>query len=161
LLVISRPLRLIAAAAAAAAMSDAPGVQRLPSLLAPKPGGVATRALLPPPSAAAPQTTPSAPSSAPTAVPFGGSLTLLSFERGGELKEHATPHEAVIIALACDAGGFEVTLGGVAHALRAPGDALRLPAGARHAVRATGGPFTMLLAKARAPGEETRAEAAA
>jgi quercetin dioxygenase-like cupin family protein len=129
-------------------MAEAPGVLRLPAFLAPKPGGVANTALLPPASSAA-------------LHPFGGSLTLFTFDAGGELKEHSTRHEAMIVVLTCAEGAaLEVTLSGNKHTL-AQGDALRLPAGERHAVRATGGRVSMLLAKARAAGEEEAETAAA
>jgi quercetin dioxygenase-like cupin family protein len=134
-----------------AAMADAPaagsgGVLHLPTLLPVKPGGVATRALLP--------FSGRAPGGG---APFGGALTLLSFDAGAELREHTTPHEAMIIVIE---GDCVVTLRGIPHALRV-GDAIALPAGAPHAVRSTGPPFKMLLSKARAEGEAAGGAAAA
>ncbi len=76
-----------------------------------------------------------------------GTLTLFAFDRGEELSEHSTPHDAVVEVL--DGTGL-ITVGGREHRVGA-GEALLLPARVPHAVKA-GTPFKMLLVMIRDPG---------
>lgn len=75
-----------------------------------------------------------------------GTLTLFAFDRGEELSEHSTPHDAVVQVL--DGTGL-ITIGGEGHGVSA-GEALLLPANVPHAVRAET-PFKMLLVMIREP----------
>jgi quercetin dioxygenase-like cupin family protein len=79
-----------------------------------------------------------------------GTVTLFAFDAGQELSEHTAPFDAIVHLLQ---GTAEFTVGGTPIALEA-GEALRMPAGVPHAVRATGA-FKMLLVMIR--GEEESA----
>lgn len=74
----------------------------------------------------------------------GGSVTLFAFDRGQELSEHSTPHDAFVLLLE---GNAEIRLAGVAHQLGG-GESIRLPAGVPHAVAAPDR-FKMLLVMIR------------
>ena len=69
-----------------------------------------------------------------------GNLTLFAFDAQQELSEHTAPFDAWVLALE---GEGEITLGGEVHPIR-EGEALLLPAGVPHAVKALT-PFKMLL----------------
>ncbi len=71
--------------------------------------------------------------SRPIARSPGGSITLIAFDAGAELSEHTASYDAVIQVLE---GAVEVTIGGV-RVEAARGEAVRMPAGIPHAVRAT------------------------
>ena len=73
-----------------------------------------------------------------------GSVTLFAFDAGEGLSEHTTPHEALILVLDGEAG---ISIGGESHGV-GPGQAILLPAGVPHAVRAES-PFRMLLVMLR------------
>ncbi len=74
-----------------------------------------------------------------------GNLTLFAFDAGQELSEHTAPFDAWVIALE---GEGVITIGGEAHRV-SEGQALLLPAGVSHAVKALT-PFKMLLVMFRA-----------
>jgi len=74
-----------------------------------------------------------------------GSVTLFAFDRGQELSEHTVPHDALVVMID---GEARITIAGVGHRLRA-GDALVMPGGKPHAVRATER-FKMMLTMLRA-----------
>ncbi len=61
-----------------------------------------------------------------------GNVTLFAFARGQELSEHTTPFDALVHVLE---GAAEITVGGVAHHLRA-GDMILMPGNVPHALRA-------------------------
>jgi len=61
-----------------------------------------------------------------------GSVTVFAFGAGQSLSEHQVPHGALVHVLE---GEAELTVNGVAHRLRA-GEALLMPPGAPHTVRA-------------------------
>lgn len=83
----------------------------LESLIAPTPGGIASRVL---------------------AKATGGSLTLFAFDAGQGLTEHTSPFDALVLVLD---GTLGVTVAGAA--LEAtPGTIIRLPAHVPHAVEA-------------------------
>jgi quercetin dioxygenase-like cupin family protein len=73
-----------------------------------------------------------------------GSVTLFAFGAGEGLSEHATPHEALAVALD---GEAEVSIADESHVVSA-GQALRLPATVPHAVRALSD-FRMVLVMLR------------
>ncbi len=73
-----------------------------------------------------------------------GSVILFAFDAGQELSEHTVPHDAFIHALE---GEAEIRIAGDPRTLRA-GDALILPGGRPHAVRAVT-PFKMYLVMVR------------
>lgn len=111
--------------------------------------GPATRALLP---LAKPKPAAAETGAAPKVENFGGSATLIVLNADGELREHSTPHEALITVLQ---GTAKVKLRitpeaePLAFTLQ-PGDALPMPAGAPHAVKALGTePLKILLVKTR------------
>jgi quercetin dioxygenase-like cupin family protein len=74
-----------------------------------------------------------------------GNVTLFAFDAGQELSEHTAPFDALVHALD---GAAEVTISGEVFALRA-GDAIVLPAGQPHALKAVAR-FKMLLTMIRA-----------
>lgn len=74
-----------------------------------------------------------------------GNVTLFAFDVGQELSEHTAPYDAFAHILE---GSAEIRIAGHAHALTA-GQAIILPAGEPHAVRATQR-FRMLLTMIRA-----------
>jgi quercetin dioxygenase-like cupin family protein len=74
-----------------------------------------------------------------------GNVTLFAFDAGQELSEHTAPFDALVHVLD---GEAEVTIAGQVFRLRA-GDALVLPAGQPHAVKAIAR-FKMLLTMIRA-----------
>lgn len=73
-----------------------------------------------------------------------GNVTLFAFDAGQELSYHATPFDALVQILD---GEAEISISGKIHALSA-GDAIILPAGEPHSVRATKR-FKMLLTMVR------------
>ena len=73
-----------------------------------------------------------------------GSVTLFAFDAGQELSEHTVPHDAFIHVLE---GEAEIRIAGEPRTVRA-GDALILPGGRPHAVRALT-PFKMYLVQVR------------
>lgn len=73
-----------------------------------------------------------------------GTVTLFAFGAGEGLSEHTTPHEALVVGLE---GGAEIAIGDATHELSA-GEALRLPAGVPHSIRAVS-PFRMMLVMLR------------
>jgi quercetin dioxygenase-like cupin family protein len=74
-----------------------------------------------------------------------GNVTLFAFDAGQELSEHTAPFDALVHILE---GKAEVRIGGTPSILRA-GDAIVMPAGIPHALRAVE-PFKMLLTMIRA-----------
>ena len=74
-----------------------------------------------------------------------GNVTLFAFGAGQELSEHTAPFDALVHVLDGEAA---VTIAGQVFALRA-GDAIVLPAGQPHAVKAIA-QFKMLLTMIRA-----------
>ena len=96
---------------------------RLESLVAPTPGGIASRIL---------------------AKAAGGSVTLFAFGAGQGLTEHSSPFDALVLVLA---GTLDVTIAG-APVEATPGTIVRLPAGVAHAVEARQ-PTRMLLVMLR------------
>ena len=62
----------------------------------------------------------------------GGTVTVFAFDRGQELSEHTAPFDALVHVLE---GTLELTVYGEPHTLIA-GQALLMPAGAPHALRA-------------------------
>jgi quercetin dioxygenase-like cupin family protein len=74
----------------------------------------------------------------------GGSLTLFAFDAGQELSEHTAPFDALVQVLD---GSVELTIGGQRVTARA-GEAVLMPAGVPHAVRAPER-FKMLLSMVR------------
>jgi len=62
-----------------------------------------------------------------------GSVTLFAFDAGQELSEHTVPHDALVILLE---GEAEIAIAGTPNRLAA-GDALLLPGGKPHAVKAS------------------------
>jgi len=74
-----------------------------------------------------------------------GNVTLFAFDAGQELSEHTAPFDALVQVLD---GATEVTIAGQRFPLRA-GDAIILPAGQPHAVKAVSR-FKMLLTMIRA-----------
>lgn len=77
-----------------------------------------------------------------------GTLTLFAFDADQGLSEHSTPHDAVVQVMD---GEAEITIGGVAHRVRA-GQGLLLPANVPHAVAAPV-PFKMMLVMIREPSK--------
>lgn len=75
-----------------------------------------------------------------------GTVTLFAFDVGEGLLEHTTPFEALIIGVE---GTATVTMLGAEHVVN-PGELLRLPPRAPHALRALT-PFKMLLVMMRDP----------
>lgn len=73
-----------------------------------------------------------------------GSATLFSFDAGQALSEHTAPYDALVQVLS---GRVEIRLGGVPHPLES-GDALVMPAGVPHALKALE-PFKMFLVMIR------------
>jgi quercetin dioxygenase-like cupin family protein len=67
-------------------------------------------------------------------------LSVVTFEPGGVVPEHAHPHEQVGILLS---GRLDFTVGGETRRL-GPGDQWRIPGGVPHAVVAVGGPAVAL-----------------
>jgi len=98
----------------------------LESLIAPTPGGIASRIL---------------------AKAAGGSVTLFAFDAGQGLTEHTSPFGALVVVLA---GTLGVTIAG-APVEATPGTIVRLPAGVPHAVEARQ-PTRMLLVMLREGG---------
>jgi quercetin dioxygenase-like cupin family protein len=74
-----------------------------------------------------------------------GNVTLFAFDAGQELSEHTAPFDALVHVLD---GETEVIISGEAFSLRA-GDAIVLPAGQPHALKAVAR-FKMLLTMIRA-----------
>ena len=74
-----------------------------------------------------------------------GNVTLFAFDAAQELSEHTAPYDALVHILE---GQAEVRIGGKPSIL-GPGDAIVMPAGIPHAVRATQR-FKMLLTMIRA-----------
>ena len=74
-----------------------------------------------------------------------GNVTLFAFDAGQELSEHTAPFDALVHVLD---GEAEVTIAGRSFSVRV-GDAIVLPAGQPHAVRAVAR-FKMLLTMIRA-----------
>ncbi len=74
-----------------------------------------------------------------------GNVTLFAFDAGQELSEHTAPFDALVHVLD---GAAEITIAGRDFSLRA-GDAIVLPAGQPHAVKALSR-FKMLLTMIRA-----------
>jgi quercetin dioxygenase-like cupin family protein len=70
----------------------------------------------------------------------GGSVTLFSFDEGQELSEHTAPFDALVHVLE---GTAEITISGQPFQVTT-GEAIIMPAGAPHAVKAIG-KFKMLL----------------
>ena len=95
----------------------------LESLIAPPPGGIASRIL---------------------ANAAGGSVTLFAFDAGQGLTEHSSPFDALVLVLA---GTLDVTIAD-APVEATPGTIVRLPAGVVHAVEARH-PTRMLLVMLR------------
>jgi quercetin dioxygenase-like cupin family protein len=95
----------------------------LETLIAPTPGGIASRIL---------------------AKKGGGSVTLFAFDAGQGLTEHTSPFDALVLVLA---GTLGVTIAG-ARVEATPGTIVRLPAGVPHAVEARQ-PARMLLVMLR------------
>ncbi len=62
----------------------------------------------------------------------GGHVTVFAFDAGEELSEHTTPHTALLHVVD---GRAQITIDGSAHAVAA-GEAIVLPPGHPHAVRA-------------------------
>lgn len=62
----------------------------------------------------------------------GGNVTLFAFSRGEELSEHTAPFDALV---QCLEGEVDVVLGGESNRLEV-GEAILMPAGIPHAVRA-------------------------
>jgi quercetin dioxygenase-like cupin family protein len=73
-----------------------------------------------------------------------GTVTLFAFDAGQELSEHTVPHDALVQVLD---GEVEIAIAGTPHHLRA-GDAIIMPGGKPHAVKATRR-FKMLLTMIR------------
>lgn len=99
---------------------------RLELLIAPTPGGIASRVL---------------------AKAAGGSVTLFAFDAGQGLTEHTSPFDALVVVLA---GTLGVTIA-EAPVEATPGTIVRLPAGVPHAVEARE-PTRMLLVMLRDGG---------
>ncbi len=74
----------------------------------------------------------------------GGSLTMFAFDAGQELSEHTAPFDALVQVLD---GSVELTIGGAPVLARA-GEAVLMPAGIPHSVRAPER-FKMLLSMVR------------
>jgi quercetin dioxygenase-like cupin family protein len=74
-----------------------------------------------------------------------GNVTLFAFDAGQELSEHTAPFDALVHLLD---GAAEVSISGALFSLRA-GEAIILPAGQPHALKATER-FKMLLTMIRA-----------
>ncbi len=74
-----------------------------------------------------------------------GNVTLFAFDVGQELSEHTAPFDALVHVLE---GQAEITIAGQSFRVDA-GDAIILPAGQPHAVKASQ-PFKMLLTMIRA-----------
>lgn len=114
-------------------------------------GGPSTRALLP---LTRPKQADSSAGAASAESPFGGSATLIVLGPDGELREHSTPHEALIVVLQGTAKiKLRVTKEAepMAFTLQ-PGDALPMPAGAPHAIKVAGTePLKFMLVKSRRP----------
>jgi quercetin dioxygenase-like cupin family protein len=70
----------------------------------------------------------------------GGNVTLFAFDQGQELSEHTAPFDALVHVLE---GETEIRISGKPYQLKA-GEAIIMPAGAPHAVKATQ-KFKMLL----------------
>jgi quercetin dioxygenase-like cupin family protein len=85
--------------------------QPLESLIAPTPGGIASRIL---------------------AKAAGGSVTLFAFDAGQSMSEHTSPFDALVIVLE---GTLSITIAG-ASLDAMTGTIVRLPAGVPHAVDA-------------------------
>jgi quercetin dioxygenase-like cupin family protein len=98
----------------------------LEALIAPTPGGIASRVL---------------------AKTAGGSVTLFAFDAGQGLTEHTSPFDALVVVLA---GTLGVAIAG-APVEATPGTIVRLPAGVPHAVEARQ-PTRMLLVMLRDSG---------
>jgi quercetin dioxygenase-like cupin family protein len=73
-----------------------------------------------------------------------GSVTLFAFDAGQELSEHTVPHDALVQVLD---GEAQISIAGTPHRLRS-GDAIVMPGGQPHAVRALQR-FKMLLTMLR------------
>lgn len=67
-------------------------------------------------------------------------LSLVTFEPGSVVAEHAHPHEQMGMMIS---GMLEFTVGGVTRVL-GPGDQWRIPGGIRHSVRALDAPAVAL-----------------
>jgi quercetin dioxygenase-like cupin family protein len=67
-------------------------------------------------------------------------LSLVNFEPGSEVTEHAHPHEQMGLMVS---GRLEFTVGGLTRVL-GPGDRWKIPGGVRHSVRALDGPAVAL-----------------
>jgi quercetin dioxygenase-like cupin family protein len=73
-----------------------------------------------------------------------GTVTVFAFDAGQGLSEHTAPFDALVLALE---GEVEITIAGEPHLLAA-GDAVIMPAGKPHAVKALT-PFKMMLVMIR------------
>ncbi len=74
-----------------------------------------------------------------------GSVTVFAFDQGQELSEHTVPYDAFVSIID---GEAELRIAGVVHTIGA-GEAIVMPAGKPHAVRAVRR-FTMVLSMVRA-----------
>jgi len=75
-----------------------------------------------------------------------GSVTVFAFDAGQELSEHTVPHDALVHVVD---GEAEISIDGTPHVLKA-GDAILMPGGHPHAVRAVAR-FKMVLTMIREP----------
>lgn len=75
----------------------------------------------------------------------GGNVTLFAFDEGQELSEHTAPFDALVLVLD---GNVEIKISGKPFLLKA-GDAIVMPAGQPHAVKAVK-KFKMLLTMIKA-----------
>jgi quercetin dioxygenase-like cupin family protein len=73
-----------------------------------------------------------------------GTVTVFAFDEGQGLSEHTAPFDALVLDLE---GEVEITIAGEPHRLAA-GDAIIMPAGEPHAVKALS-PFKMMLVMIR------------
>jgi quercetin dioxygenase-like cupin family protein len=70
----------------------------------------------------------------------GMMLSVVTFEPGSIVPEHAHPHEQMGLMVS---GRLEFTVGGVTRTL-GPGDQWKIPGGVKHSVRAVDGPAVAL-----------------
>jgi quercetin dioxygenase-like cupin family protein len=71
----------------------------------------------------------------------GGNVTLFAFDSGQELAEHTAPFDALVQILE---GRIDVTIGGELHSVAA-GEAILMPAGIPHALKAVAASKMMLV----------------
>lgn len=105
-------------------MTTTPGIPAaealaLADLIAPTPGGIASRVL---------------------AKTSGGNITLFAFDAGEGLSEHTAPFDALVLVLD---GTLAITIGGTP-LTASPGSIVRMPANVPHALEAPA-PARMLL----------------